>query len=234
MGWGSTVPVKFQEAVYTDVLLEVNVPVISDRECSKMSDFSRHWHVCAMTEKGGRDSCKGDSGGPLVCPLLSSADSSQPVWSLVGLTSHGDPDCGRKGAAGIYTRVYRFLYWIEKNTQDGVEWWQVQKKKFVFIFRTIKQDIKPVSSVGCSVHNFSFVTMTNFGFFSYIIFFMLIMFITYQTVNSFEDFEIRIVGGTFSRENEWPFMAAVMRRGMQMCGGVVWDRFNIITAAHCV
>lgn len=122
MGWGSTVPVKNQEAIYSDVLLEVNVPMRTDKECSQLASFNRHWHVCAMTTDGGRDSCKGDSGGPLICPLNDSPDPSKPVWSLVGLTSHGDPDCGRKNSAGMYTRVFRFVYWIEKNTKEGVEW----------------------------------------------------------------------------------------------------------------
>lgn len=63
---------------------------------------------------------------------------------------------------------------------------------------------------------------------------MLNMFITYQIVNSFGDFETRIVGGTLSRENEWPFMIAVIKRGTQMCGGVVWDSLHVLTAAHCV
>lgn len=62
MGWGSIVPVKNQMAIYTDDLLEVDIPVLEDRKClSSVADFNRHWHICAMTTEGGRDSCKGKS-----------------------------------------------------------------------------------------------------------------------------------------------------------------------------
>lgn len=119
MGWGSIVPVKNQMAIYTDDLLEVDIPVLEDRKClSSVADFNRHWHICAMTTEGGRDSCEGDSGGSFVCPLKN--DSS--VYSFVGITSFGDSDCGRRGVVGVYTRVHRFLYWIEKNTAEEAQW----------------------------------------------------------------------------------------------------------------
>lgn len=36
------------------------------------------------------------------------------MYTLVGLTSFGIRNCGTPGVPGIYTRVYRYLDWIEE------------------------------------------------------------------------------------------------------------------------
>ena len=60
------------------------------------------------------DTCDGDSGGPVVCPLKDQPDQ----YSLAGLTSFGSMDCGNKHMAGYYTRVERFIDWIEAQTGE--------------------------------------------------------------------------------------------------------------------
>ena len=52
---------------------------------------------------------QGDSGGPFVCR---DPGSSGEKWKLFGITSWGD-DCGDVGKPGIYTRVLRYLSWIQ-------------------------------------------------------------------------------------------------------------------------
>ena len=45
----------------------------------------------------------------------------------------------------------------------------------------------------------------------------------------------RIVGGSESAENKYPWMISVMTRGaMHRCGGSLISRQHVITAAHCV
>lgn len=118
MGFGSTVPVhNNRKASKSTRLLEINIPVLSDSKCMRLSSsYNPHWHVCAMTANGGKDSCKGDSGGPLICPLLRDDGTTPTVYSLVGLTSFGSEHCGGPGFAGYYTRVNVMLYWIQANT----------------------------------------------------------------------------------------------------------------------
>ena len=58
------------------------------------------------------DSCKGDSGGPLVCQ-----DEQSGRFKLWGLTSWGDNHfCALEPiqpAPGVYTRIDKYLRWIE-------------------------------------------------------------------------------------------------------------------------
>ncbi|XP_046998024.1 trypsin-7-like [Schistocerca americana] len=44
----------------------------------------------------------------------------------------------------------------------------------------------------------------------------------------------RIVGGNVTRVNEFPWVAALSRRGKFYCGGTLISRHHVLTAAHCV
>lgn len=65
-------------------------------------------------DHGGRDTCQGDSGGPLqVMDERVDCIHSFPLHTVVGVTSFGR-DCGRKWAPGVYTRVSKYIDWIEQ------------------------------------------------------------------------------------------------------------------------
>lgn len=93
IGWGTT---SF-EGDESDVLLEAQVPIISDAQCAGAygGDFDAATMVCAYD--GTHDTCQGDSGGPLLVP-----DGSELV--LAGITSWG-VGCADEGNPGVYTRV---------------------------------------------------------------------------------------------------------------------------------
>lgn len=68
IGWGST---SFAIGPYSDELLEVQLPIRSDEECSVRQlvvDYNARLHVCAGYDTSGEATCQGDSGGPLFVP----------------------------------------------------------------------------------------------------------------------------------------------------------------------
>ena len=93
---------------YPDILQEARVPLLSRSICAGHRVYGRKLSdnmLCAGYLEGGIDSCDGDSGGPLVC------QNSDDVWKLVGVTSWGH-GCAEANAPGVYTRVQRYLSWI--------------------------------------------------------------------------------------------------------------------------
>merc|ERR1712241_991636 len=90
-----------------DVLMKVNVPVVSDSTCKIEYPFSiADSMICAGEQ--GKDSCQGDSGGPLICY---NGDGS---GYLGGIVSWGR-GCGSLFSPGVYTEVSYFVDWIANN-----------------------------------------------------------------------------------------------------------------------
>ncbi|KAL0134167.1 hypothetical protein PUN28_001181 [Cardiocondyla obscurior] len=109
-GWGA---VKEGGSV-SPVLQEVNVPILTNAECRAMKYPSRRITdnmLCAGYKEGGKDSCQGDSGGPL---HVEENGSHQ----IVGVVSWGE-GCAQPGYPGVYSRVNRFLTWINYNVETG-------------------------------------------------------------------------------------------------------------------
>ena len=67
------------------------------------SFVSNNW-LCAGYTAGGPDACQNDSGGPLVC-------KQGTRWTEYGIAILGS-GCGEPHKYGIYTRVTRFMEWI--------------------------------------------------------------------------------------------------------------------------
>ncbi|TSK22608.1 Neurotrypsin [Bagarius yarrelli] len=105
-GWGVT------DSEYSRTLLQAWLPLLPSWKCKKRygSRFTGRM-LCAGSLSNHRrvDSCQGDSGGPLVC------QGEGGRWTLTGVISWGH-GCGNPSYPGVYTRVSRFLKWIEKVT----------------------------------------------------------------------------------------------------------------------
>ncbi|KAI3363001.1 hypothetical protein L3Q82_011516 [Scortum barcoo] len=95
---------------YSRTLLQAWVPLLPAWKCKKRyGDRFTSRMLCAgsLSEHHRVDSCQGDSGGPLVC------QGEEGRWMLTGVISWGH-GCGNPLFPGVYTRVSRFLRWIDK------------------------------------------------------------------------------------------------------------------------
>jgi len=105
IGWGSLRESGPQPAE----LQEVNIPIWNNNDCKQKygpaapGGIVEHM-LCAG--QASRDSCSGDSGGPLMV--------NNGRWTQVGIVSWGI-GCGKGQYPGVYTRVEKFLPWINKN-----------------------------------------------------------------------------------------------------------------------
>ncbi|XP_045507447.1 serine protease snake-like [Colias croceus] len=108
----------------SQTLMAVDVDAIDDTICNNsmkvlirrkiLSRGITEEQLCAGDyENGGKDTCQGDSGGPLQY-MQDRVDcvTTFPLHVLVGVTSFGR-DCGRRMAPGVYTRVSKYIDWIE-------------------------------------------------------------------------------------------------------------------------
>jgi len=103
MGWGVT-----ETGDLSDVLMEVDVDVITNEDCEISSDGTDNYNgqitenmLCAMDT--GEDSCQGDSGGPLV--ILGDTPTQ------VGVVSWGI-GCADPNFPGVYSRISQAYDWI--------------------------------------------------------------------------------------------------------------------------
>ncbi|XP_071542408.1 trypsin-like [Panulirus ornatus] len=110
-GWGRV----SEKGDPTDTLTEALLPVFSNAVCRTLRYLPHEITenmLCAGYVNGGTDSCHGDSGGGL---LMQGSDGKMDI---IGVVSWGQ-GCGRRGYPGVYTRVTRYLSWIEKHTKDS-------------------------------------------------------------------------------------------------------------------
>lgn len=100
MGWGTT----SYEGYVSDVLLEVEVDLISQSDCQEAYNDDEaivtDRMVCAA--RPGKDSCQGDSGGP----IIDKASGKQ-----IGVVSWGK-GCADESYPGVYAKVQDQIDWI--------------------------------------------------------------------------------------------------------------------------
>jgi chemotaxis protein histidine kinase CheA len=104
-GWGVTGTGAADAA--SAVILRVDLQLMDTPVCQARPKFGPqkiHGKVfCAAHPE--RSTCRGDSGGPVVLT------NEKPV--LVGVVSWGKKQCAGDGKPGVYTRVDRYLDWID-------------------------------------------------------------------------------------------------------------------------
>ncbi|XP_034195538.2 transmembrane protease serine 9 [Osmia lignaria lignaria] len=102
-GWG----VLRSDGPLTDQLRKVEVPLVSNSECSELyvtRPITSRMICAGYVNLGGKDACQGDSGGPLV-----------QYDKLIGIVSWGF-GCARPTYPGVYTSITALRSWITEKT----------------------------------------------------------------------------------------------------------------------
>ncbi|XP_033001377.1 serine protease 55 [Lacerta agilis] len=94
----------------TRVLRKAEMSLVSGETCSKTVQGLTEGMLCAVSDEGGKETCKDDSGAPLLCTF-----GEDMRWFAVGIGSQGEA-CEGKGSPAIYTVVFSYLDWIEAVT----------------------------------------------------------------------------------------------------------------------
>lgn len=68
-----------------------------------------------------------DSGGPLQIDKRNSKGEYTCQMFVIGVTSAGSAACGLKNSYGVYTKVSKFIDWIEQNV------WPNEKQKIQIV-----------------------------------------------------------------------------------------------------
>lgn len=108
-GWGNIDEGESLEG--KQILQELEMPLIKNCFCKYAYPGLRPTMICAGFIEGGKDSCQGDSGGPLVC-------LSDERYVQVGVVSFGN-GCANEGYPGVYTRVTKFLDFINETIHSN-------------------------------------------------------------------------------------------------------------------
>ena len=105
IGWGT---IYFQGPI-SDVLLEVDVPIISNTICNDGGHYNggitENMFCAGDIQNGGIDACQGDSGGPVMVWV------DDDHWEVVGIVSWGT-GCALANYPGVYTRVWNYVDYI--------------------------------------------------------------------------------------------------------------------------
>uniref|UniRef100_A0A3B5M002 trypsin n=1 Tax=Xiphophorus couchianus TaxID=32473 RepID=A0A3B5M002_9TELE len=114
-GWGISNASSTPSPLTSDLLQYVKLPVVPQDECqASYASRSVRYNItdnmfCAGFFQGGRDTCLGDSGGAFVM-------QAGRRWAVFGLVSWAGPeDCGSQRVYGVYTRVEKYLDWIQSR-----------------------------------------------------------------------------------------------------------------------
>lgn len=98
--------------------MKVSVTGVDLSTCSLKYSLTRKVidsQVCAGGERG-KDSCQGDSGGGLIGTYKDSRGNFYAY--LAGVVSYGPIPCGQAGYPGVYTRVNKYIDWIQRNIRE--------------------------------------------------------------------------------------------------------------------
>uniref|UniRef100_A0A8D0G825 HGF activator n=1 Tax=Sphenodon punctatus TaxID=8508 RepID=A0A8D0G825_SPHPU len=110
-GWGHK---NENSSNYSNILQETLIPIVSEDKCRSPEVYGTEVTenmFCAGYFDSKSDACQGDSGGPLAC-------ESNEISYLYGIISWGD-GCGRFNKPGVYTRVTKYVDWINEKTKSA-------------------------------------------------------------------------------------------------------------------
>uniref|UniRef100_A0A3B5M4M6 Peptidase S1 domain-containing protein n=1 Tax=Xiphophorus couchianus TaxID=32473 RepID=A0A3B5M4M6_9TELE len=110
----------------SQTLQEVDVPIVSNSQCSASYSTLTNNMLCAGLTNGGKDSCQGDSGGPLVT-------KNGTVWVQAGVVSYGN-GCAQPGYPGVYARISNYQTWINSQV-SGEQPGYIRNKLFLCLDR---------------------------------------------------------------------------------------------------
>nr|BAR45606.1 complement factor B-1 [Ammothea sp. RS-2014] len=125
-GWGHTKERKKHESLGPDdlkqsaILKKLSVPIQEGKVCndSIQGEFRKGIYtdsmLCAGMGKKGQDACATDSGGPLH-QRLEDSEGDGTYYTQIGIVSWGY-GCALEGEYGFYTRLTKFIPWIEGVT----------------------------------------------------------------------------------------------------------------------
>ncbi|XP_055910849.1 uncharacterized protein LOC129945214 [Eupeodes corollae] len=190
--------------------------------------------------RGGVSTCNGDSGGPIV---LEKNFQRNPI--IVGITSFGSARGCERGWPAVYTRVSKYLSWINKillllplrhskmtvisiydvtlwclviRAIECVDWTKVKPMQMVAMYSTEGQPM---------VFNLESERL------------QMDLLPSGASIDGSSSDAImeRIFGGTMAKPNAFPYQAGMMlqrAQGLYWCGGSLISDEYILTAAHCV
>jgi len=131
LGWGQV----SQGSRVQHNLREAQVPYVVASECEM--DWARNFPtvaeridqelICAGGQSAAADTCAGDSGGPLLTSSSKSPISQE--YTLIGLTSFGEPVCGGALKPSIYSRVDDLQTDIQRF-KDGLNYYSYWQDGF--------------------------------------------------------------------------------------------------------
>jgi len=115
-GWGTVGELHSKpiNELFPTQLLNAMVPFVPNETCSSQDFYGSlvdtEFVFCAGNEQA--DTCQYDSGGPAVVLKKRNSRYEDYVPILAGITSWGE-GCARENRPGVYTRVQKYISWIE-------------------------------------------------------------------------------------------------------------------------
>ncbi|XP_030639725.1 complement component 1, r subcomponent [Chanos chanos] len=112
-----------EEMSISNELRYIVLPLVDQTECRNSFERLKQQKIevmpftdnmfCAGLTEGGADTCSGDTGSAFVLK-----DRESDRYWVAGIVSWGI-QCGEKGRYGVYTRVSRYVEWINKIMRDN-------------------------------------------------------------------------------------------------------------------
>jgi len=108
MGWGLTRNSQ-QGGRVSEVLKEVNLPILPNAECRVFGSFNPQTMICAGNTRGVEAAvCSGDSGGPYVV--------RDGKLALTGIASYvSSQGCVTVGYGVVFVRVSNYIPWLKNQ-----------------------------------------------------------------------------------------------------------------------